>query len=247
MAAQTGRLREVFVAAGARDRLPAEVCSAGVPVTEVAPRTLAGLAATVTPAGVVGVATMLARPLHEVLATLGRSTRPPLVAVLVGVSDPGNAGTIVRTADAAGADAVIFTAGAVDPHNDKVVRASAGSLFHLALAEVADPLELVGLLRRAGLRVLAADAHAADLLPWGEPAEALGGPTAWLFGNEAHGLPAPVSARADAAVRVPVYGRAESLNVATAAALCLYASARAQRQSGAPRAAGGDAREVESR
>jgi TrmH family RNA methyltransferase len=167
---------------------------------------------------------------------------PRLVAVLAAVRDPGNAGTVVRAADAAGADAVVLTAASVDAHNPKVVRASAGSLLHLPVVTGADLPEAVAVLRAAGLAVLATDAGAPldldDLLDAARhaPGEGAGSdvpdltrPTAWLFGNEAWGLPAEHRALADAVVRVPIHGRAESLNLATAAAICLYASARAQR------------------
>jgi TrmH family RNA methyltransferase len=152
-----------------------------------------------------------------------------LVVVGVDVADPGNGGTLVRCADAVGADAVVFCGAGVDPYNPKAVRASVGSLFHLPVAMAPDPAVAVDALRAAGLQVLAADG-AADLdLDAAEAAGLLAAPTAWLLGNEAHGLDPAVSALADAAVSVPLYGRAESLNLATAAAVCLYASARLQR------------------
>lgn len=177
------------------------------------------LAQTVTPQGLVGVAEMRPASLTAVLATA-----PRLVAVLAHARDPGNAGTILRTADAAGADAVVFPDESVDPYNPKCVRSSAGSLFHLPVVTGGDPAEVVDALRGNGLRVLAAAADGATSLYDAD----LGGRTAWLFGNEAHGLPADLAARADERVRVPLHGRAESLNLAAAAAVCLYASARAQ-------------------
>ena len=152
-----------------------------------------------------------------------------LVAVLASVRDPGNAGTIIRTADAAGADAVVLSAESVDLYNPKCVRATTGSLFHLPVVVGSPVAEIVAAAHTAGLRVLAADgAGDADLddeLDSGR----LAAPTAWLFGNEAWGLPAELRALADAVVRVPIHGKAESLNLAAAAAVCLYASARAQR------------------
>ncbi|WP_062301468.1 TrmH family RNA methyltransferase [Demequina subtropica] len=159
---------------------------------------------------------------------------PRLVAVLSNVRDPGNAGTVIRVADAAGADAVILAGESVDPTNPKVIRSTAGSLFHLPIARapLADAVEA---LHQAGLTVLAADGSGEDLL--GDPSagagaggsEALAGPTAWVFGNEAWGLRPEEIALADAVVRIPIHGRAESLNLGTAAAVCLYASATAQR------------------
>jgi TrmH family RNA methyltransferase len=167
---------------------------------------------------------MLDRPLADVLAA-----GPRLVAVLAHARDPGNAGTVIRTADAAGAAAVLLTGDSVDPYNGKCVRASAGSLFHLPISVGGDAAADLPALRAAGLRVLAADGHAEVDLDQAADAGLLAGPTAWVFGNEAWGLPEQTRALADEVVRVPIYGRAESLNLATAAAVCLYASARAQR------------------
>ncbi|WP_136192203.1 TrmH family RNA methyltransferase [Actinomyces procaprae] len=151
-----------------------------------------------------------------------------LVAVLTEAQDPGNAGTIIRAADAAGADAVVLVKGSVDPTNPKVVRATAGSLFHLPVLTGVTLEEAVHVLRAAGLRLLAADGHGTVSL---FDAEAqLGAPSAWLLGNEARGLAPAALDAADTVVSIPIYGRAESLNVASAAAICLYTSARAQHQ-----------------
>jgi TrmH family RNA methyltransferase len=162
----------------------------------------------------------------DVTLNAALARRPGLVAVLCEVRDPGNAGTVLRTADAAGAGAVVFAGDAVDPYNGKAVRASAGSLFHVDVVRAADPLAAVTALRAGGWTVLAADGYGPVALP-GAP---LAGPTAWLFGSEAHGLPPDLASAADARVRVPIHGRAESLNLAAAAAVCLYASATAQRR-----------------
>jgi TrmH family RNA methyltransferase len=152
-----------------------------------------------------------------------------LVAVCANVRDPGNAGTVLRCADAAGADAVLLAGSSVDPYNGKCVRASAGSLFHLPVTAGAAVEEAVAACRAAGLRVVAADGSGSTDLHDAQAGGMLAEPTAWLFGNEAWGLPAAQAALADQVVRVPVYGRAESLNLATAAAVCLYASAWSQR------------------
>jgi TrmH family RNA methyltransferase len=136
---------------------------------------------------------------------------------------------VLRTADAAGAQGVVFSDASVDPYNSKCVRASAGSIFHLALVLGGRVADTVSCLREAGLRVLAADGASGRSLDEIEPRGLLREPTAWLFGNEAWGLPADLLALADEAVAVPIYGQAESLNLAAAAAVCLYASARAQR------------------
>ena len=185
--------------------------------------------------GVVAVAGQSHASLPAVLAD-----GPRLLAVLAHVRDPGNAGTVIRAADAVGADAVVLSEGSVDVHNPKVVRSTAGSLFHLPVVTGVALGEAVDALREAGLTVLATDGAGAfdldDLVDVagggrapGSGAPDLALPTAWLFGNEAWGLPDEVLALADAVVRVPIRGAAESLNLATAAAICLYASARAQR------------------
>ena len=150
-----------------------------------------------------------------------------LVAVLAEAQDPGNAGTIIRTADAVGADAVVLVRGSVDATNPKVVRSTAGSLFHLPVLTGAGLGEVLKALDGAGLAVLAADGSG----PVGlfDADELLTRPCAWLFGNEARGLTPEALERAEAVVSVPVLGAAESLNVAAAAAMCLYASVRAQR------------------
>jgi TrmH family RNA methyltransferase len=136
---------------------------------------------------------------------------------------------VLRTADAAGADAVVFADASVDPYNGKCVRASAGSLFHLPVVAGARLEDAVAALREAGLRIVAADGRAGRSLDEEDVQARLGEPTAWMFGNEAWGLPPALVALADEPVAVPVYGKAESLNLAAAAAVCLYASARAQR------------------
>lgn len=161
-----------------------------------------------------------------------------LLAVLCRVQDPGNAGTVIRAADAAGADAVLLTEGSVDLYNPKTVRSTAGSLFHLPVIPSVVFSEAVEDAVSAGIQVLAADGYGAadldalqDAAVREQPAECdLGAPTAWLFGNEAQGLSDREKSAAAHRVAVPLYGAAESLNVGTAATLCLYASARAQRR-----------------
>jgi TrmH family RNA methyltransferase len=199
--------------------------AAAVPVSAVTADGLAALAETVNPQGVVAVCRQLDVALPAVLAT-----RPRLLGLLADVRDPGNAGTILRTADAAGAGAVVFAGDAVDPYNGKCVRASAGSLFHLGVARERDAEGAVAAARAAGLVVLAATGYGERDLHDLAAAGGLAGPTAWLFGAEAHGLPDALLAAADARVRVPLYGRAESLNLAAAAAVCMYASARAHHE-----------------
>jgi TrmH family RNA methyltransferase len=151
------------------------------------------------------------------------------VTVLSHVRDPGNAGTVLRASDAAGADSVIFTDASVDPYNGKCVRASAGSLFHLPVVTGPRFDTLIPSLKAAGLTVLAADGAGTQTLDDLQDSGALAQPTAWVFGNEAWGLPDEILSHVDNVVRVPIHGRAESLNLAAAAAVCLYASARSQR------------------
>lgn len=216
-----GVVVELFATAEGLERHGGLLGSA--PVSQISARDAAALSETVTPQGLVAVCRMVDVTLDQ---ALGRG--PTLVAALVEANDPGNAGAILRTADAAGAGAVVF-AGGVDPYNGKAVRASAGSLFHLDVVVGADPGQLLSVARAAGLSVLATTgAGERDLYEAAASGE-LARPTLWLFGNEAHGLPADLVAAADVSVRVPIHGRAESLNLAAAAAVCLYTSARAQR------------------
>jgi TrmH family RNA methyltransferase len=218
---------ELFATAEAwsrHDDLVAHAAGLGVPVLAVSGQVMAELAQTVTPQGLLAVCRFIDIPLDGLTAAA-----PRLVVLLANVRDPGNAGTVLRTADAAGADGVIFSDASVDPYNSKCVRASAGSLFHLPVVAGSPLRQAAAALRGAGLQVLAADGGASRELDELEADGALGRPTAWLFGNEAWGLPADLLALADLAVAVPIYGRAESLNLAAAAAVCLYASARARR------------------
>jgi len=225
---------ELFATADARARhagLVDAMAEAGIPVHMVSGEVMAELAQTVTPQGLLAVCGFVDVPLEEALKTSdadgGPAGAPDLVAVLASVRDPGNAGTVLRAADAAGAGAVLFSDASVDPYNGKAVRASAGSLFHVPLVAGVRLETAATDLRAAGLRILAADARGGRTLDDLSAAE-LAAPTAWVFGNEAWGMPEPVLALADESVAVPIYGRAESLNLATAAAVCLYASARAQ-------------------
>ena len=190
----------------------------GTQVTLVAEPVLAALAATTTPQGLVAVLPSVLRPLEALPPS------PRLVCVLAEVRDPGNAGTVLRAANAFGADAVVTTRGSVDPQSPKAARAAAGSLFHLPVVAGAPWPALRAALRERGLRLVGADPHAAataDRAPLHEP-------VALVLGNEAHGLPDQVAADLDLVVRVPLAGRAESLNLAAAAAVLLYETARRQ-------------------
>ncbi len=238
------RVVEVFATPAAAEQY-ADVLGSG-PVTLVDDRALASLSEAKSPAGVVAVcrhvdvgwdtlvaslAALAPRPSSD---TAGERRGAPvttpetaLLAICADIRDPGNAGTVIRTADAAGADGVVLAGDAVDPYNPKTVRASVGSLFHVPCVLERDPAAAVRSAQDAGLSVLAADGGGeVDLF---EADDLLAGPTAWLFGNEAWGLPAELAELADHRVGIPIHGRAESLNLSTAAALCLYASARAHR------------------
>ncbi|MCD0450711.1 RNA methyltransferase [Actinocorallia sp. API 0066] len=224
-----GGLVELYTTAEAASRhadLVDAAAKADVPVLRVSGEVMAELAQTVTPQGLLAVCAFLDVPLERAL-----SGAPKLVTVLSHVRDPGNAGTVLRASDAAGADSVVFTDASVDPYNGKCVRASAGSLFHLPVVTGPRYTTLIPALRAAGLTVLAADGAGTRTLDDLADDGSLARPTAWVFGNEAWGLPEEIRALADDVVRVPIHGKAESLNLATAAAVCLYASARAQRTS----------------
>jgi len=167
--------------------------------------------------------------LTDVPVDVALARAPRLAVLLAEVNDPGNAGTVLRTADAAGAGLVAFGGGSVDPYNGKVVRSAVGSHFHVDLVCDVPAEQVIDAARAAGLRVLAATGDGPADLDDEADAGRLAGPTLWVLGNEARGLPPELAARCDERVRIPIHGRAESLNLAAAAAVLLYASARAQR------------------
>jgi len=217
---------EMFATPSALERHPdlrEAARDAGIEVVFTTEGVLDAMADTVTPQGIVAVARQTPTSVRDVFAA-----SPRLVAICEEVRDPGNLGTIIRAADAAGADAVILTGRTVDPYNPKVVRATTGSLFHIPICRGGELEGSVAAIRGAGLRVVAADVKGDDLLA-ARAAGLLAEPTAWLFGNEARGLEDDALALADTALRLPIYGSAESLNLATAASVCLYESAFAQR------------------
>ena len=234
-----GTVHELFVteAAAARDReLVAEARDRGARVLAVTDKAAAALSETVTPQGLVAVCDLLDVPVATALAGT-----PGFVTVCAGISDPGNVGTVIRVADAAGCDAVLLAGDTVDPHNGKAVRASTGSVFHLPLARDRDATAVVDACRAAGLTTLVADGRGELDLHDPEAGPILAGPVAWILGSEAHGPGPEVSAAADHRVRVPIHGHAESLNLATATAVCLYATVAA-RAGVAPRPSSGRSR-----
>jgi TrmH family RNA methyltransferase len=216
-------VREVFATEAARDAHRELLGSTAVPVRLVTEKAAAGLSETVTPQGLVAVCALRDVPAAQVAAA-----PPRLMVGLAELADPGNAGTVLRTADASGAGAVVFGAGSADPYGGKAVRASAGSLFHVDVVRGAPLEDVLPALQAAGVTVLAADGGGEVALDDVAADGRLSGPVLWLFGNEARGVPAGLAALADARVRIPMRGRAESLNLAAAAAICLYTTQLAQ-------------------
>lgn len=215
-----GLALEVFATAEAELKHAELLTHAGVPVHRVSERAAKALSETVTPSGLVAVCTLPEADLADLAA-------PRLVLVVVGLGEPGNAGTMIRTAHAMGADAVVLTGNSVDPYNGKCLRSSAGSIFALPVITEPDPGVVLDALRAAGVQILATTLDGE--LDLDAAGDLLAEPTAWVFGPEAHGLSAELASGADHRVRIPMPGSAESLNVAAAAAICLYLSARSQR------------------
>lgn len=220
-ALRAGAVLDLFGTAEAIGRHPELL--AGTDLAEISARDAAALSETVTPQGLVAVCRLAQPSVEELLAS-----SPRLTVLLVEPSEPGNFGAIVRTADAAGAAAVLHDGG-VDPYNGKTVRASAGSIFHLPVIGCGTERLLAGA-RAAGIGALAATGAGTEALDELAERGSLADPTLWIFGNEARGLPEQVLRAADRTVRVPIFGQAESLNLAATAAVCLYASAREQRR-----------------
>jgi TrmH family RNA methyltransferase len=216
---------DLYVTAEARARhadIVAAAAAADLYVHQATEDVLAAMCDTPTPQGLAAVCRVATSTLDDVLAG-----RPQLLVLLTNVRDPGNAGTVIRGADAAGAGAVLVSDASVDVHSPKVVRSTAGSLFHLPLVTGLPVEGTLVRLREEGIRLLAADGVGTTMLPDVDlqPAHA------WVMGNEAWGLEAGVRDLCDEVVRVPIYGKAESLNLAMAATVCLYASASAQNPS----------------
>ena len=217
-----GSVLEVFVLDG--DDRHADLADAAraarLPVHRVTPEVMAALAETVAPPGVCAVARPIDVPLDDALD----GAADGFVVVLTNVRDPGNAGTVIRGADAAGARAVLVSDHSVDGYAPKVVRSTVGSLWHLPIALGSSIEAILAACRARGLTLLAADGAGEQLLPDTDLAR----PHAWVMGNEAWGLEPHVREACDEVVRVPIYGHAESLNLAMAATVCVYASAAAR-------------------
>lgn len=223
-------VRELFVSEAALSRYGDIVDAAreqGARVVTATDDVLAAMGETQQPQGLLAVCPLVGRTLADVVASASQASGGvPLLAVLDRVSDPGNAGTIIRSADAMGAGGVILTAGSVDPHNGKCVRSTAGSIFHLPIATGAEPDDVIAACRAGGIGIVLADAHARDGL--GDRPDLLRAPVAWVFGSEAHGVDSVWQEHAAGVVRIPMPGHAESLNLAAAAAICLYATEQAR-------------------
>lgn len=216
------RLRELIISPGAEQRhaeLASNVLERGVGVMTASQEDLRALTDAVHPQGIVAVCRQERAELSTVL-----DARPTLLAIASQIRDPGNLGTLIRSADAFGADAVLISKDSVELYNPKVLRATVGSLFNLPVVADLDLADTIAACREAGVRVLAADGGGQRSLTDID----LTLPTAWLLGNEAWGLPEADAALADEIVSVPIYGRAESLNLAAAATVCLFATASAQ-------------------
>lgn len=212
--ARPGRITQLFVC-DELDPLAIRARQDDVDVETVSEDVMHKLASTVTPQGILGVGPFVDVSLDD-LAAEG------CLAILHEVRDPGNAGTLLRSADASGATGVVVSSTSVDVYNPKTVRATAGSLFHVAIAREVDTAEAVRSLQAKGVRVLAMAADGTQDLYRAD----LTGPVAFLFGNEAHGLPDELVALADGSVRIPQPGSAESLNLAAAGTVCLFERAR---------------------
>jgi TrmH family RNA methyltransferase len=217
-------VNELFATQESVDRYPElfdRAAASRIPFELVSDQVLKAMTDTATPQGVVAVCQHIDVQLADVF-----DGQPKLIALLANIRDPGNAGTVLRAADAAGADAVIFSKNSVDVYNPKVVRSTTGSLFHLPIVIEAEIFDVIEQAKKHGHQVFAANAGGAQIPELG--AGTLAKPTTWVFGNEAWGFEPETLELVDREVAVPIYGAAESLNLATAASVCLFSTAFAQ-------------------
>nr|WP_199344099.1 RNA methyltransferase [Mycobacteroides chelonae] len=219
-ALRSGAVERVFATEAATERFAGLLVDA--PVRLVTERAAKALSDTVTPVGLVAECRSIAAQWSQVAAD-----SPRFVVVAVGVSEPGNAGTLIRVADAMGADAVVLADNSVDPFNGKSLRASAGSVFNVPVVPAGDAAVVAENFTARGGAVLATTLDGELSLDDADPV--LAGPCAWIFGNEAHGLDSATAALATHRINIPMRGGAESLNLASAASICLYATARMHR------------------
>jgi len=219
-ALRSGAVERVFATEAATERFAGLLVDA--PVRLVTERAAKALSDTVTPVGLVAECRSIAAQWSRVAAD-----SPRFVVVAVDVSEPGNAGTLIRVADAMGADAVVLAGNSVDPFNGKSLRASAGSVFNVPVVPAGDAAVVAENVTARGGAVLATTLDGELSLDDADPV--LAGPCAWIFGNEAHGLDSATAALATHRINIPMRGGAESLNLASAASICLYATARMHR------------------
>lgn len=216
---------EVLAEAGVAPELVADARQRGIEVRLVSADVLSRSLDTTTPQGIAAVAR---RPEVDLAAAVAAAAAGPVTLVLVDVSDPGNAGTLLRAAEAAGAAAVLFCGGSVDPCNPKCVRASAGALFHLPVSSGGEALAVLEGLGEAGVRRMATVVR--DGTPYDQVD--LTGPVALVLGSEAHGLPDALDPVLDDHLTIPMAGRSESLNVAMAGSVLCFESLRQRRAVG---------------
>jgi TrmH family RNA methyltransferase len=219
-ALRSGAVERVFATEAATERFAGLLVDA--PVRLVTERAAKALSDTVTPVGLVAECRSIAAQWSQVAAD-----SPRFVVVAVDISEPGNAGTLIRVADAMGADAVVLADNSVDPFNGKSLRASAGSVFNVPVVPAGDAAVVAENFTARGGAVLATTLDGELSLDDADPV--LAGPCAWIFGNEAHGLDSATAALATHRINIPMRGGAESLNLASAASICLYATARMHR------------------
>lgn len=219
------RISDIFATRDTDPSLIDGAAAGGSKVWSITDDVLARAVDTVSPQGVAAIAPRLEIDVDSAVAAAAGG---PLALVLVDVGDPGNAGTLLRAAEAAGASAVLFCGGSVDPCNPKCVRASAGALFHVPVAIGGGAVVVLDLLRAAGVPTFA------TAVDGGVPHDDadMRGPLALVVGNEAHGLPAELLAMVDHTVTIPMVGRSESLNVAMAGTVLCFESLRQRRLEG---------------
>lgn len=218
------RVREVFgTSAGLANyaEIVAGATESGVRVTEVSDAVLAAMCETDNPQGLLAVCELVTLDV-EALLSHAVATVAPRIVILDRVSDPGNVGTIIRTAAALGAQGVILTRGSVDPHNGKCVRASAGAIFHIPLSTDIEAASVGAQVQTAGFLIATTQVSGSTVLTAGAMVKVASHPLAWVFGNEAHGIDGWWHGVADLHVSIPMSESAESLNIASAAAICLY-------------------------
>jgi TrmH family RNA methyltransferase len=197
-----------------------KILSSGIPNEEANEKIIRYLSDVETPQGIMA----SVKPKAVDIGSLFESS-DPLIVVACGIQDPGNLGTIIRTADAAGCSGIILTQGTVNPYNDKVIRASSGSIFHLNIVKIDDIIEVVSALKRRVIRVISS-AVAAEKEYYSVDYK---GPVAVMIGSESKGLPAEIERISDVSVSIPIIGEAESLNAAVSCAIILYEALRQRR------------------